>query len=228
MGNFCTKIIAWFSTIRVFTTIHSYLFSKSSSKKLNYSPPKFYIAPEEWRLESDPLLLGRPIFRAYVKLRWCITQKEVTPMTPLKTSMDTQNSHIWKEMHLKQPSIFDIYARLRGDKSSKKHIPKKFKHVACTQAAVIFRWDNQLLFFFCPPSWKKTRKSTQNGSSPPKLGKRHIHYMFKQLSTTIPKTNPCILYIHLHILKNQPNVSKHTMDPKDIYMDPMVFVSWNP
>ena len=170
MSDFCTKTICWFSTIRVFTKIHSYLFSKSSSKNLNYTPPKFYIAPEEWRLEDDPFLLGRPIFRAYVKLRWCITQQEVTPITPLKANMDTQKSHIWKEIHLKNHHFSISMLDFGGINHPKNIFPRKSGMLHVTKLHSFL--DGTIsCCFVCQPSEK--RYASQNGSSPPGLGKKH-------------------------------------------------------
>ena len=72
--------------------------------------------PGIWNLEVPPVQkakFGVPNSRNPCPMsnesKWSSEKKT----TPLKSNIDTQNSHVWKEIHLK-PIILDIYVRFRG------------------------------------------------------------------------------------------------------------------
>ncbi len=53
--------------------INQWQWAKKQPFEYVSTPPKFNIGPEKWWLEDKPFLLGRPIFRGYVKFPGCIS-----------------------------------------------------------------------------------------------------------------------------------------------------------
>ena len=99
------------------------------------------------------MLLGIPNFRSNL-------------ITPTKTNMDTQNSHIWKEITFKTPSYIGIFIRFRGGYSFLVISGVDMSYPGCKRQIRIWsfffcKWLGALLIFTIHDCMKRDRNFIQ-------------------------------------------------------------------